>query len=139
MAYSRYVDVLATMSNDEKTPKLNKRERVLSKSNGLCWYCGQQLASGWHVDHFHPILREPDGVKYPDRDIEDNLVPACPSCNVMKSSMNIEQFRNLIANFITRLNRDITVYKHAKRYGLVQETEKVVVFWFENREHIKNE
>lgn len=132
MTYSRYVDVLATMTKKEEKPMPKKRKRVLNKSKGLCWYCGQRLVGGWHVDHFHPIGREPNGIiKHPERDIEDNLVPACPSCNVMKSDMDIEQFRNLIANFIVRLNRDIPVYKHAKRYGLVGETDVKVVFWFE--------
>lgn len=108
------------------------RNRILTKSGGVCWYCGETLGKRWHVDHFLPIGRQPDGsVKYPERDTEDNLVPACVSCNVMKSSRNIESFRGLIANFITRLNRDVTVYKHAKRYGLVEETGAEVTFWYE--------
>lgn len=63
----------------------------------------------------------------------ENLVPACPPCNIMKSSMDIEAFRWLIGNFINRLNRDVTVYRHARRYGLVKETGNEVVFWFERK------
>lgn len=108
------------------------RNRILAKSGGVCWYCGETLGKRWHADHFLPIGREPDGsVKYPERDTEGNLVPACASCNVMKSDRDIEGFRRLIANFITRLNRDISVYRHAKRYGLVEETDAEVTFWYE--------
>lgn len=109
-----------------------KRQKVWNKSNGHCWYCGDKLRKGWHEDHFLPLKRNPDGtVTNPENDNFENLVPACPSCNIMKSSMDIEAFRWLIGNFIRRLNRDVTVYRHAKRYGLVEETEKEVTFWFE--------
>lgn len=64
---------------------MNKRERILAKSGGVCWYCGEALGKRWHVDHFLPLGRQPDGsVKYPERDAEDILVPACASCNVSR-------------------------------------------------------
>ena len=112
-----------------------KRQEIWSKSNGKCWYCGCQLPKRWHVDHFHPVKRNPDGTcDHPENEHFNNLVPSCPSCNIMKSSMDIEKFRWLISNFVTRLNRDISIYRHAKRYGLIKETGKEVVFWFENKE-----
>lgn len=112
------------------------RRRVWNKSEGKCWYCGDKLPiKGWHADHFRPIGREPGGtIRYPERDTEDNLVPSCAGCNIMKSNMDIEAFRDLITNFVVRLNRDITVFRHAKRYGLVEETGAVVTFWYENKE-----
>lgn len=51
----------------------------------------------------------------------------------MKDTGDVEYFRWLIGNFIVRLNRDITVYRHAKRYGLVEETGNEVKFYFEQR------
>lgn len=45
--------------------------------------------------------------------------------------MSIEDFRKLVSGFITSLNRDSVQYRIAKRYGLLQETEKPVVFYFE--------
>lgn len=113
-----------------------KRKRIWNKSQGHCWYCGGKLKKGWHIDHFKPLGRNPDKtVNNPENDNEDNLVPACASCNIMKSDMSIEQFRWLIGNFVKRLNRDVTVYRHAKRYGLVKETGQDVVFWFEREEN----
>lgn len=108
------------------------RQQIWNKSNGRCWYCGDKLQKGWHIDHFLPIKRNPDKtLTNPENDNIDNMVPACPSCNIMKSNMTIEKFRWLISNFVKRLNRDIPVYRHAKRYGLVQETGQDVIFWFE--------
>lgn len=108
-----------------------KRKAVWNKSGGKCWYCGETLKPRWHVDHFLPLNRVGGNIRNPERDVLDNLVPACPSCNIMKSDMDIETFRWLIGNFVTRLNRDVTIYKHAKRFGLVEETGKEVEFWFE--------
>ncbi len=51
----------------------------------------------------------------------------------MKSSLSLESFRNLIAGFVKSLNRDSTQYKFAKRYGLVEEKEREVVFYFEKQ------
>ena len=119
-----------------------KRKKVWNKSQGHCWYCGCELKIGWHIDHFKPLGRNPDKtVSNPENDNEDNLVPACVSCNIMKSDMTIEKFRKLISNFVNRLNRDVTVYGHAKRYGLIKETGQEVVFWFErsNRNELTND
>lgn len=45
--------------------------------------------------------------------------------------MSLEEFRSLIAGFIESLNKTITQYKIAKRYGLVKEFIEPVVFYFE--------
>ena len=109
------------------------RQRIWGKSGGVCWYCGEDLQSGWHTDHFLPLKRNPDRtMQNPENDSFDNLVPSCASCNIMKSDMDIEDFRQLISNFAKRLNRDISIYRHARKYELVKETDKEVVFWFEN-------
>ena len=124
------------------------RQRIHDKSQGKCWYCGDELLKGWHQDHFRPIIRknvswmseeakEALGARdceFPDRDTEENKVPACASCNLMKSQLNIEEFRILISSFIKGLNRYSNQYKFAKRYGLVEELDKPVVFWFESKD-----
>lgn len=112
------------------------RQRVWNKSGGLCWYCGTALPEkGWHMDHFLPVVRHLiTGVpEYPERDCEDNLVPACASCNRAKSSMPLESWRKIIKGHIVSLNRDSTQYKIAKRYGLISEPNIEVKFWFEKQ------
>lgn len=110
----------------------DKRKIIFNKSDGRCWYCGDDLRGRkWHADHFYPVKRVNGVMTRPERDVIENLVPACPSCNIMKDTGDTEYFRWLINNFVKRLNRDITVYRHAKRYGLVEETGKEVEFYFE--------
>ncbi|MCS4168531.1 hypothetical protein [Sphingobacterium sp. BIGb0116] len=53
------------------------------------------------------------------------------SCNTIKGSLSQESFREVIEGFIRSLDRDTTQYKFAKRYGLLQEKEVVVRFYFE--------
>ena len=115
-----------------------KRQAIYDKSGGLCWYCGDMLKKGWHADHFYPIRRNSDGTCLnPGNDNEDNKVPSCPQCNIMKSSMDIEGFRSVIQQFVESLNLYSTQYKFAKKYGLVVETLEPVVFWFEKRAYFK--
>ena len=125
---------------------MNKKERrsVFDKFGGHCAYCGCKLPQGWHKDHVKPIRRKLNydtgkqkvlstgKCRYPKRECAENYFPACASCNINKHSLSVDDFRKLINGFITSLNRDSTQYRVARRYGLVQETEKPVVFFFEN-------
>jgi hypothetical protein len=45
--------------------------------------------------------------------------------------MKLEDFRQLVAGFMKHLNERNTQYKIAKRFGLVEEHEKPIVFYFE--------
>ena len=72
-----------------------------------------------------------DGYTHPERLNIDNQMPACASCNINKHSMTLEDFRRAIQNFMKHLNEVSTQYKIAKRYGLIQETAKPVIFYFE--------
>lgn len=113
--------------------KKKLRERVLNKFGGRCAYCGIVLDGRWHIDHMIPIRRCLSTGKptNPEHDVEDNLYPSCISCNMDKGSIPLEDWRWLISNKIKVLNRDVKAYSFAKRYGLVEETNKEVVFYFE--------
>lgn len=73
-----------------------------------------------------------DGCMHPERFNLDNQMPACASCNINKHSASLEEFRKLIEGFMKHLNDLNTQYKIAKRYGLVVENVKPVVFYFES-------
>ncbi len=125
--------------------KKSDRKIVYDKYDGHCAYCGCELQKGWHVDELFPVCRNfkynkektkfvHDGTcKYPERLHIDNQMPSCPSCNINKHSLSLEGFRLLIQNFIISLNRDSTQYKIAKRYGLIYEIDKPVIFYFEQK------
>lgn len=115
--------------------KLNKhqREALKAKYNGKCAYCGDILPNKWHADHIEPVVRDwvKGGCEFPQRNTLENFNPSCPSCNIIKSSNSLDEFRRIIGGFITSLNRDSTQFKFAKRYGLILETEIKVLFHFE--------
>jgi len=118
-----------------------QRETVFKKYGGKCAYCGCELQKGWHVDHIEPIVRDlafsggkvvslPTCEK-PHNHTLENFNPSCASCNIQKSSLTLEQFRRSIAQYVNSLNMYSTQYKIAKRYGLIQETNIEVKFYFE--------
>lgn len=110
----------------------NMRDIILGKSGGHCWYCGDDLKNKkWHADHFYPVKRVDGKMTRPERDVIENLVPACVPCNLMKSDGDIYYLRWLVTNFIKRLNKDISIYRNAKRYGLVTECNSELYFYFE--------
>jgi len=134
--------------------KKKDRELVFNKYSGRCAYCGEELQKGWHCDHLEACRRivksikveEPEGIfprfKYvdkligysnPDANHIDNYMPSCPSCNINKHGDSIEEFRKLILGFMKHLNEINTQYKIAKRYGLVVEDIKPIVFYFETQ------
>ncbi len=110
------------------------RQAIFDKYEGRCAYCGCALSKGWHADHIKPIRRSVKKnwkCRYPARDSPENCMPACANCNINKHQMSLEKFRNLISGFLKHLNERNTQYKIAKRYGLVQEVDKEIKFYFE--------
>ena len=128
---------------------LSKKDRqtIHDKYDGRCAYCGDPLEKGWHVDHLLAVERvlkwngklrkwvKTNQMRKPENDHIGNCMPSCPSCNINKHSHSLEWFRKLISGFLKSLNRDITQYKIAKRYGFIKEIEQPVVFYFEKIEN----
>lgn len=109
-----------------------KREKVLERSKGHCWYCGANLTdTRWQVDHFYPVIRINGKMIYPELDTIENLVPSCAPCNNFKSSSNIEGFRFRVAEQFVNVPGKSTGMRQLLRLGLADITEKPVVFWFE--------
>ena len=121
------------------------RDFLFNKYNGRCAYCGDILEKSWHIDEIEPVRRnhiydrvkkkfvinKDNPMQHPERLTIENQNPSCPSCNINKHSLSLEEFRLLIKGFTKHLNEKSTQYKIAKRYGLVQENEIDVVFYFE--------
>ena len=111
---------------------MTKRQIVYDKFDGKCAYCGCELKAGFHIDHIEPKRRNSDGsCLNPQNESLSNMNPSCPSCNIMKHNQSIEQFRVMIKNFVTNLNKYNNQYKFAKKYGLVIENDIEVKFYFE--------
>nr|DAV57099.1 MAG TPA: RECOMBINATION ENDONUCLEASE VII [Caudoviricetes sp.] len=106
------------------------RKRVYSKYNGHCAYCGCEIPEkGFNVDHLY-CLRN---YEYTSIDVHDisNLMPACGLCNRYKSTMDLEEFRSQLQKIPDRLKRDVSTYNIAVRYGMVEEHNEPIIFYFE--------
>ena len=118
------------------------RERVYKKYGGHCAYCGIMLApKEMQVDHFIPKDMESvvvagnfDGLD----NIDDfkNLMPSCRMCNHYKRAHTLNLFRRYIEE-IPRKCRDDYIYKIGVRYGLIEEHEHPVKFYFEKVEETR--
>lgn len=97
---------------------MSKRNEIYNLLGGRCFYCGCALdINTFHADHFIP---KANGGKR-----ADNIVPACPDCNLFKSNLELEDFRAKIAN----LRR--TSYHARMMCKYYKIPESPVVFYFE--------
>lgn len=64
-----------------------QKRDLAAMTNQHCWYCGEKLDSGLHIEHQQPRSRNG-----PDSD--DNLVPSCADCNMRKSDFTVDEYRD---------------------------------------------
>lgn len=117
--------------------KIN-RTIILDKYDSHCAYCGKEITlKTMQIDHLVPLHRTmPDAaikkwnVVRGTNDFE-NLMPSCASCNHYKSSFTLEGFREQLMFLRQRLNDTSVIYNISKRYGLIEEKENRIKFYFE--------
>ena len=118
------------MSNRKSISK-HTRLKVYQKYNGHCAYCGCQITlKDMQVDHIYSVYW------YNSANDIENYNPACRMCNFYKSTMPIEDFREQLGKLTSRLEK-VFIYRLAKKYGLIQEVEKPIKFYFEKENEIK--
>jgi 5-methylcytosine-specific restriction endonuclease McrA len=129
----------------KKLTKKQERQIIFDKYDGKCAYCGNPLIfEKMQVDHIIPKynFKMYVGNKYnvpgflshltiEDIDHIDNLFPACAVCNKWKDTFDLELFRGELFKQIERLNKYSSNFRIAKKYGLVLETPKPIIFYFE--------
>lgn len=74
---------------------------------------------------------EKAGLERPHNDTLDNLFPSCRACNIDKSASRLEDWRKQMQSRVGVCRRNYSAFRHAERFGLVQEIVKPIVFWFE--------
>lgn len=121
------------------------RQEVYEKCNGHCGYCGVEIdIKAMQVDHIIPQrnfewhlknnFKVPEFLSHltlSDLNNIDNLMPTCRSCNNYKSSTYLELFRSEIQAQPKRLRKCKPTFRLAERFGLIEEINKPVVFYFE--------
>ena len=121
------------MYDQRKRKKLSKAQRfqLYEKYNKRCAYCGCELDyNEMQVDHKIPVYLE-------GKDVLENYLPACRSCNLYKRTMTIEKFRLQLETLGMRMKRDSSNYRILLRYGLINEQEQKVRFYYEKLEEQK--
>lgn len=110
-----------------KRRKLGREERlqIYERCIRRCAYCGCDIEyKDMQIDHVKPL-------RIGGADDLSNMLPACRSCNHYKATLGLEKFRKYIEDIPNRLNRDSIPFAVGKRFGVVEEHQKHVVFWFE--------
>lgn len=123
--------------------KLTKAQRATLRAmfGGHCAYCGCDLGELWHADHVVPCERKWVPVNgravatgefhRPESNRIENFMPACPPCNIDKHMMSIEHWREKLARTLEVLQRNYPTYRHALRFGMLEEKPAPIVFYFE--------
>lgn len=122
------------------------RQKVYNKHQCKCGYCGMGITiKEMQVDHIIPqsefIMHILNKYKIPkflehltieDLNHIDNLMPTCRVCNKWKSNFDLDFFRKELQEQVKRLNDYSSNYRIAKKYNLVVEDVKPIVFYFES-------
>ena len=117
-----------------KTISKTKRLIVWNKYNGHCAYCGINIPlNNFHVDHVIALRRGDSygGVVVKGTNHIDNLKPSCPSCNIIKSTFTVEEFRTQIGLKFDRMIRDSSNFRLLNRYGIIKKSKNDIIFYFE--------
>jgi 5-methylcytosine-specific restriction endonuclease McrA len=129
-----HVDEIKPVRRNRKYVQAHWRDKVTKKEATFFDLKGMTEAEVHEKHEWYKGGWKADGAMHPERFHIDNQNPACASCNINKHSGSLEDFRELIQGFMKHLNGVNTQYKIAKRYGLVKEEIKPVVFYFERVE-----
>jgi len=100
---------------------------------GRCAYCGclllNESGKHMHVDHVEAVHRYEGKFEKPEND--KVKFPACPQCNIYKSTMSIDVFRKELDKIPDRLFEQNGSYRNALRFNLIEVKLWDGKFWFE--------
>lgn len=64
-------------------------EERIEEQGWMCFYCSHPLEDNYHVDHYVPVSKG-------GSNSIDNIVVACPSCNLLKNDKDPHEFMSFI-------------------------------------------
>lgn len=84
-----------------------RRRRLWRLTNNRCWYCGTSAPEeDQTVDHVIPRCQG-------GSDDDDNLVPCCKPCNILKSDLSVAEFRVRVIQAVGLTNYPSSSYAFA--------------------------
>lgn len=107
-----------------KPIKKEYRKMLYNEFGGKCGYCGVGLDGNYHIDHMNPIRKG-------GKSVMQNYIVACPSCNIQKATLTVEQFRDELIKKHNKLKRDDAKYRALLRYGVIEKKKDTIKFHFE--------
>lgn len=123
-----------------KHKAISKKVRIAlyEKYNHRCAYCGCEMEyKDMQVDHIESVYCNNDIAQtMSEKEMydESNLLPTCRQCNFYKSTFTVEQFRQRLKEvMMPNLQKDF-YYRLAAKYGLIEETDKSIIFYYETLE-----
>ena len=123
-----------------KHKAISKKVRIAlyEKYNHRCAYCGCEMEyKDMQVDHIESVYCNNDIAQtMSEKEMydESNLLPTCRQCNFYKSTFTVEQFiQRLKEVMMPNLQKD-SCYRLAAKYGLIEETDKSIIFYYETLE-----
>lgn len=117
------------MSKNQSNPLT--RDLIFNKHNGHCAYCGCKIKrNSFCIDHIIPLKRKSKNRTY-GLNVIENYNPSCSTCNTSKNSHSIDEWREKLQSGLGNLN-SVAKYVLLKRFGIIRETNRPVIFYFEN-------
>jgi hypothetical protein len=80
-----------------------------------------------------PLPAEDRRLLKPDRNVVDNMMPACPPCNNSKGGYSLEGWRDLISRSAEIVAREKPIFRAGVRFGRISVSREPIVFYFEKR------
>ena len=119
-----------------------QRAALAQRFDGRCGYCGEKLTK-MHADHIEPITRivtDPWGKPLPvderrlinpERNVVENMMPACAPCNISKGGYSLEEWRQILERSHEIVAREKSIFRAGVRFGVIRVLAEPVVFHFE--------
>lgn len=117
------------------------REKVWAKYEYHCAYCGEKLCYlNMHIDHIipHALFHEIKEKKNINENVIEygihnykNLNPSCYLCNHWKSTLAVNEFRDIIKRQVTPEKKGLTELNLVFKYKLIKPIDTEVKFYFE--------
>lgn len=139
---------MGTLIREEWKGTKKQRDLLREKYQGRCGYCGNILDK-MHADHMEPVIRittdpwsnplpySEQRMLKPENNFVDNMMPACPPCNIHKKGYKLEDWRKYLQRSGEIVRKQTSTFRAGERFGIITVHETPIEFYFEKVENGK--